>query len=85
MIQNVLPSHHDLFSQLSSSFSPDTLFEMQNCYNQEVPVMLVGGGETTVRVHGSGKGGRNQEMVLSFVAQSPDILESRSVYHYIFK
>ncbi|MBD3227080.1 MAG: DUF4147 domain-containing protein [Candidatus Lokiarchaeota archaeon] len=29
------------------------------------PIMLIGGGETTVTVKGNGKGGRNQEIVLS--------------------
>ena len=31
------------------------------------PLCLITGGETTVKVIGSGKGGRNQEMVLSFL------------------
>ena len=30
------------------------------------PIVLLAGGETTVTVTGKGKGGRNQEMVLSF-------------------
>ncbi len=33
--------------------------------NLKKPLCLIAGGETTVRVHGSGRGGRNQEMVLS--------------------
>ena len=32
------------------------------------PLCLIGGGETTVTVKGSGRGGRNQEMALSFLA-----------------
>ncbi|MBN2050181.1 MAG: glycerate kinase [Spirochaetales bacterium] len=31
------------------------------------PACLIGGGETTVTLKGSGKGGRNQEMALSFL------------------
>lgn len=31
------------------------------------PVCLIGGGETTVAVHGGGRGGRNQEMALAFL------------------
>jgi glycerate 2-kinase len=31
------------------------------------PACLIGGGETTVTLHGSGKGGRNQEMALAFL------------------
>ena len=33
------------------------------------PLCLITGGETTVKVIGSGKGGRNQEMVLSFLME----------------
>lgn len=33
----------------------------------EGPVMVIAGGETTVTLHGSGKGGRNQELALSTV------------------
>ncbi len=33
------------------------------------PLCLIGGGETTVTVKGSGKGGRNQEMALAFLAE----------------
>ncbi|MDX8483451.1 DUF4147 domain-containing protein [Mesorhizobium sp. VK24D] len=33
---------------------------------QEGPVAIVAGGETTVRVRGSGRGGRNQELALRF-------------------
>lgn len=33
------------------------------------PVCLIAGGETTVTIKGNGKGGRNQEMALSFLAE----------------
>ncbi len=33
------------------------------------PLCVVGGGETTVTLKGTGKGGRNQEMALSFLAE----------------
>lgn len=33
------------------------------------PVLLIFGGETTVTIHGNGKGGRNQELALSSVRQ----------------
>ncbi len=33
----------------------------------EKPVCIIGGGETTVTLSGKGKGGRNQEMALSFL------------------
>lgn len=34
---------------------------------QPVPTAILSGGETTVTVHGNGKGGRNQEFVLGFL------------------
>ena len=40
-----------------------------------LPVCLICGGETTVTLHGDGKGGRNQEMALAFLVEmalSPD-------------
>ena len=43
------------------------------------PLCLIGGGETTVTLKGSGKGGRNQEMALAFLAeieQDPAAAES---------
>ena len=48
----------------------------------EKPACVVWGGETTVTLHGSGRGGRNQEFALSFLielmeygaAQEPDIV-----------
>lgn len=39
------------------------------------PCVIIGGGETTVTVKGSGKGGRNQELALSF-AQEVEGLEN---------
>ncbi len=39
----------------------------------EPPVAIVSGGETTVRVTGSGKGGRNQELVLGAVEKLSDL------------
>ena len=33
------------------------------------PACILAGGETTVTLHGSGKGGRNQEMALAFLAE----------------
>ena len=35
----------------------------------EKPACIIGGGETTVTIRGGGKGGRNQEMALSFLAE----------------
>ena len=44
---------------------------------QERPFCLVAGGETTVSLHGKGRGGRNQELALAAVPEldgSPDLL-----------
>ena len=41
------------------------------------PVCIIAGGETTVTIHGSGKGGRNQELALAAVpllAGIPDVM-----------
>ena len=35
----------------------------------EKPACVIGGGETTVTIKGSGKGGRNQELALSFLSE----------------
>jgi glycerate 2-kinase len=48
----------------------DTLIAASD--NRPRPFCLVGGGETTVTIHGDGKGGRNQELALAAV----DKLES---------
>jgi hydroxypyruvate reductase len=37
------------------------------------PTVLLFGGETTVRIKGSGRGGRNQELALRVALQAPDI------------
>jgi hydroxypyruvate reductase len=37
------------------------------------PVCLLAGGETTVRVHGGGKGGRNQEFALRLASHLSDL------------
>ena len=39
---------------------------------QEEPLCLLFGGETTVTIKGDGKGGRNQEMALSFLCEMAD-------------
>ena len=38
-----------------------------------VPACIIGGGETTVTVRGTGKGGRNQEMALSAALHLADL------------
>lgn len=43
---------------------------VHGCYKTRKNLCLIGGGETTVTVQGSGQGGRNQEMVLSFLKET---------------
>ena len=45
------------------------------------PACIISGGETTVTIKGNGKGGRNQEMALSFLL---DILKSPDDYKGVF-
>jgi hydroxypyruvate reductase len=44
------------------------------------PALVIAGGETVVRLHGTGKGGRNQEMALAFLAElAKDELGGRGI------
>ena len=43
---------------------------IRGCCNTRRNLCLIGGGETTVSVRGSGLGGRNQEMVLSYLVET---------------
>lgn len=38
---------------------------VQSCRDQRLDLCLIAGGETTVRINGTGRGGRNQEMALA--------------------
>lgn len=45
------------------------------------PACLIGGGETTVTLRGSGKGGRNQEMALAFLNElKNDLSTAQEIY-----
>ena len=46
--------------------------------NYKTPVLLISGGETTVKVNGKGKGGRNQEFALYFAIEMKKINPSKS-------
>jgi len=41
----------------------------EGCGTYESPVLLIAGGELTVNVTGTGKGGRNQEFILSLLSE----------------
>ena len=51
---------------------PKLLQTIQNQRQQNDYDLFISGGETTVTVHGSGKGGRNQEMMLSMIKPIAD-------------
>ena len=38
-------------------------------FNYDKPILLISGGETTVKIKGNGKGGRNQEFALHFLLE----------------
>ena len=44
----------------------------------KTPILLISGGETTVKVNGKGKGGRNQEFALYFAIEMKKINPSKS-------
>lgn len=56
-----------LFQALCIDLSKKTILEasLAKCHQLKCPLWLIFGGETTVIVTGAGRGGRNQEMVLS--------------------
>jgi len=49
----------------------------------ELPVCLICGGETTVTIRGSGRGGRNQEMALAFLAEMDQSPEDTRGIHFL--
>ncbi len=49
---------------------------LRNASDFSKPALIVAGGETTVTVRGKGRGGRNQEMALSFLI---DFLENKGM------
>lgn len=48
---------------------------VRNCFKSRKNLCLIGGGESTVKVKGSGTGGRNQEMVLAWAVEIAEIAE----------
>ena len=46
--------------------------ELEYGHPAEKPTCLIFGGETTVKVHGNGKGGRNQDLILHMVKKTAD-------------
>lgn len=49
----------------------------------EKPALIIAGGETTVTIRGDGKGGRNQEMALSFLQEMLDDSESHEGLYFL--
>jgi glycerate 2-kinase len=61
----ILTTHLEGEARNIGSFLID---KSKNYYSNSKKIMFISGGETTVIVKGKGKGGRNQEMVLSTVS-----------------
>ncbi|XP_067933910.1 glycerate kinase-like [Watersipora subatra] len=55
----------DMSTEMKTSLEKELQAEVQKSKKDNTPLCLLFGGETTVHVMGSGKGGRNQEMCLS--------------------
>ncbi len=58
---------HGEASQVGQSLSESAISLLSSPAHQERPACLIAGGETTVTVKGTGKGGRNQELALGAV------------------
>ena len=54
------------------------IFKLYKKIKYKTPVLLISGGETTVKVNGKGKGGRNQEFALYFAMEMKKINPSKS-------
>ena len=63
--------------------STDVLMRIQDKLNSGSRVIVMGGGETTVKIRGGGKGGRNQEMVLAFGISAAALFSHTSRFLYI--
>ena len=49
----------------------------------EPPLCLIAGGETTVTLRGDGRGGRNQEMALAFLAEIESAPQQSAGIHFL--
>ncbi|XP_023340492.1 glycerate kinase isoform X2 [Eurytemora carolleeae] len=58
--------------------STDVLMRIQDKLYSGSRVIVMGGGETTVKIRGEGKGGRNQEMVLAFGISAAALFSHKS-------
>ena len=59
----------------SVSFPSGTLERVCSIKKGTRPLLLIAGGEPTVTLKGAGRGGRNQELALSFSESSTDLLD----------
>ncbi len=59
--------------EVAKVFAGIALSQRQNPTLAAKPMVLLSGGETSVTVRGTGRGGRNAEFLLSFLAHSADL------------
>ncbi|KFD69997.1 hypothetical protein M514_06796, partial [Trichuris suis] len=67
LLRQTYPS---LLNDCSNETLRDVLVGFEEALKAKRPTCLLWGGETTVNVHGKGRGGRNQELVLSFIQET---------------
>lgn len=53
--------------EIAKFFASIAIDGVKNLNDYKKPFVIIAGGETTVTIKGKGKGGRNQEMILSFL------------------
>ena len=67
-----------MLQRLDPQISESVLHNLNEALCSGQPLALLGGGETTVKVTGSGKGGRNQELALAFALQAQSLIKDTS-------
>lgn len=72
-------SESDLCDLCINENKPSLMDALEICRKNKTPIWLIFGGETTVEVKGSGRGGRNQEMVLAFSMSFEEVYQNTSL------
>lgn len=76
---------HSLFSKNDISLNQNMCKILIDHQNSKYGICLLWGGETTVTVKGKGKGGRNQELVLSFLNEARKLnMANQKSFDFVF-